>query len=175
MNEEDHLRVISMEKGGNMKEVFRRFCVGLQKVGLSPWLLTPGSAPKRHAHHPEIPAQTSPRSRPKAHPTSCSSHAHLAPFHAPAPPTSPSSTHPFHGYAHRPSQLHPLPCWLHPMRTPTRTPPTQTPPTYGSTLCPAHRSGSTHSLPRLHPHQPRLPWLHPHRSRPLMVPVSCSP
>lgn len=33
VNEEDHLRVISMEKGGNMKEVFRRFCVGLQKVG----------------------------------------------------------------------------------------------------------------------------------------------
>ena len=32
MNEEDHLRVISMEKGGNMKEVFRRFCVGLQKI-----------------------------------------------------------------------------------------------------------------------------------------------
>lgn len=32
VNEEDHLRVISMEKGGNMKEVFRRFCVGLQKV-----------------------------------------------------------------------------------------------------------------------------------------------
>lgn len=33
VNEEDHLRVISMQKGGNMKEVFRRFCVGLQKVG----------------------------------------------------------------------------------------------------------------------------------------------
>ncbi|EGW05340.1 Exocyst complex component 3-like protein 2 [Cricetulus griseus] len=32
VNEEDHLRVISMEKGGNMKEVFRRFCVGLQKA-----------------------------------------------------------------------------------------------------------------------------------------------
>uniref|UniRef100_A0A8C0GKW0 Creatine kinase M-type n=1 Tax=Chelonoidis abingdonii TaxID=106734 RepID=A0A8C0GKW0_CHEAB len=36
VNEEDHLRVISMEKGGNMKEVFRRFCVGLQKVTLVP-------------------------------------------------------------------------------------------------------------------------------------------
>ena len=36
VNEEDHLRVISMEKGGNMKEVFRRFCVGLQKVGSLP-------------------------------------------------------------------------------------------------------------------------------------------
>ena len=32
VNEEDHLRVISMEQGGNMKEVFRRFCVGLTKV-----------------------------------------------------------------------------------------------------------------------------------------------
>lgn len=32
VNEEDHLRVISMQKGGNMKEVFRRFCVGLQRV-----------------------------------------------------------------------------------------------------------------------------------------------
>uniref|UniRef100_A0A2K5KSL0 Creatine kinase M-type n=1 Tax=Cercocebus atys TaxID=9531 RepID=A0A2K5KSL0_CERAT len=31
VNEEDHLRVISMEKGGNMKEVFRRFCVGLSR------------------------------------------------------------------------------------------------------------------------------------------------
>merc|ERR1712035_21427 len=29
VNEEDHLRVISMQKGGNMKEGFRRFCVGL--------------------------------------------------------------------------------------------------------------------------------------------------
>ncbi|XP_017695562.1 PREDICTED: creatine kinase M-type-like [Lepidothrix coronata] len=34
VNEEDHLRVISMEKGGNMKEVFRRFCVGLKKPHL---------------------------------------------------------------------------------------------------------------------------------------------
>ncbi len=32
VNEEDHLRVISMQQGGNMKEVFKRFCVGLQKV-----------------------------------------------------------------------------------------------------------------------------------------------
>lgn len=32
VNEEDHLRVISMEKGGNMKQVFRRFCLGLQKI-----------------------------------------------------------------------------------------------------------------------------------------------
>lgn len=35
VNEEDHLRVISMQKGGNMKEVFRRFCVGLQRVGVT--------------------------------------------------------------------------------------------------------------------------------------------
>ncbi|PIO14456.1 Creatine kinase M-type [Aquarana catesbeiana] len=32
VNEEDHLRVISMEKGGNMKTVFKRFCEGLQKI-----------------------------------------------------------------------------------------------------------------------------------------------
>ncbi|CAK8690517.1 unnamed protein product [Clavelina lepadiformis] len=32
VNEEDHMRIISMEKGGNMKAVFERFCDGLQKV-----------------------------------------------------------------------------------------------------------------------------------------------
>jgi len=32
INEEDHIRVISMEKGGNMKKVFKRFCDGLNKV-----------------------------------------------------------------------------------------------------------------------------------------------
>ncbi|XP_053301200.1 creatine kinase B-type isoform X3 [Pleuronectes platessa] len=32
VNEEDHLRVISMEKGGNMREVFTRFCTGLTKI-----------------------------------------------------------------------------------------------------------------------------------------------
>ncbi|NXV02527.1 KCRB kinase, partial [Cettia cetti] len=32
INEEDHLRVISMQKGGNMKEVFQRFCTGLTKI-----------------------------------------------------------------------------------------------------------------------------------------------
>ncbi|XP_067930371.1 creatine kinase, flagellar-like isoform X2 [Watersipora subatra] len=32
VNEEDHSRIISMQKGGNMKEVFDRFCEGLQKV-----------------------------------------------------------------------------------------------------------------------------------------------
>ena len=29
VNEEDHIRVISMEKGGNMRNVFQRFCQGL--------------------------------------------------------------------------------------------------------------------------------------------------
>ncbi|XP_030211943.1 creatine kinase, brain a isoform X1 [Gadus morhua] len=32
VNEEDHLRVISMQQGGNMKEVFNRFCTGLTKI-----------------------------------------------------------------------------------------------------------------------------------------------
>ena len=32
VNEEDHMRVISMQKGGNMGEVFQRFCEGLKKV-----------------------------------------------------------------------------------------------------------------------------------------------
>ncbi|XP_060762965.1 creatine kinase S-type, mitochondrial isoform X2 [Neoarius graeffei] len=32
INEEDHTRVISMEKGGNMKRVFERFCRGLNEV-----------------------------------------------------------------------------------------------------------------------------------------------
>ncbi|XP_051954445.1 creatine kinase S-type, mitochondrial isoform X1 [Xyrauchen texanus] len=32
INEEDHIRVISMEKGGNMKRVFERFCRGLKEV-----------------------------------------------------------------------------------------------------------------------------------------------
>merc|ERR1712168_286594 len=32
VNEEDHLRVISMQKGGDIKGVFRRFCEGLTKI-----------------------------------------------------------------------------------------------------------------------------------------------
>ena len=32
INEEDHTRVIAMQKGGDIYEVFRRFCVGLTKV-----------------------------------------------------------------------------------------------------------------------------------------------
>ncbi len=32
VNEEDHCRVISMQKGGNMKQVFKRFCDGLSLV-----------------------------------------------------------------------------------------------------------------------------------------------
>ena len=35
VNEEDHARVISMEKGGNMRAVFQRFCDGLNKVETS--------------------------------------------------------------------------------------------------------------------------------------------
>jgi len=35
INEEDHSRVISMEKGGNMRRVFERFCRGLKEVSLS--------------------------------------------------------------------------------------------------------------------------------------------
>ena len=35
INEEDHARVISMEKGGNMRAVFERFCDGLAKVEAS--------------------------------------------------------------------------------------------------------------------------------------------
>ena len=32
INEEDHCRIISMEKGGDMKAVFNRFCTGLKRV-----------------------------------------------------------------------------------------------------------------------------------------------
>ena len=32
INEEDHTRMISMETGGNMAGVFRRFCEGINKV-----------------------------------------------------------------------------------------------------------------------------------------------
>ena len=32
INEEDHTRVISMEKGGDMRAVFTRFCKGLKLV-----------------------------------------------------------------------------------------------------------------------------------------------
>ena len=32
INEEDHTRVISMESSGKMKDVFQRFCEGLNKV-----------------------------------------------------------------------------------------------------------------------------------------------
>lgn len=32
VNEEDHIRIISMQKGGNMKEVFTRFCNGLSLI-----------------------------------------------------------------------------------------------------------------------------------------------
>lgn len=32
VNEEDHTRLISMQKGGNMRDVFERFCRGLNQV-----------------------------------------------------------------------------------------------------------------------------------------------
>jgi len=32
VNEEDHCRVISMQKGGNIKEVFARFCFGVKEI-----------------------------------------------------------------------------------------------------------------------------------------------
>lgn len=35
VNEEDHTRVISMQKGGDMRAVFTRFCDGLKQVGTS--------------------------------------------------------------------------------------------------------------------------------------------
>ena len=35
VNEEDHCRVISMQKNGNMREVFTRFCDGIKKVTTS--------------------------------------------------------------------------------------------------------------------------------------------
>lgn len=35
VNEEDHMRVISMQKDGNLREVFKRFCQGLNKVETS--------------------------------------------------------------------------------------------------------------------------------------------
>ena len=35
LNEEDHCRLISMQKGGNMKEAFERFCTGVKLVS---WL-----------------------------------------------------------------------------------------------------------------------------------------
>ncbi len=35
VNEEDHMRIISMEMGGNMKRVFERFCKGLADVSVN--------------------------------------------------------------------------------------------------------------------------------------------
>jgi hypothetical protein len=51
VNEEDHLRVISMQQGGNMKEVFNRFCTGLTKVSppRSPW--RPPDVVDHRGHH----------------------------------------------------------------------------------------------------------------------------
>lgn len=49
INEEDHTRVISMEKGGNMKRVFERFCRGLKEVNTHACMHTFKSAhPQTH-------------------------------------------------------------------------------------------------------------------------------
>ena len=32
VNEEDHMRFICMQKGGNIRQVFERFCNGLKQV-----------------------------------------------------------------------------------------------------------------------------------------------
>ena len=40
INEEDHTRMISMEKGGDMAAVFERFCTGLNKVRCSAYNLS---------------------------------------------------------------------------------------------------------------------------------------
>lgn len=34
INEEDHTRLISMQKGGNMRAVFERFCNGINEVSI---------------------------------------------------------------------------------------------------------------------------------------------
>lgn len=57
VNEEDHLRVISMQKGGNMREVFTRFCTGLTKVRPSVSLSVHLSHLRPH------PSPSSPRSK----------------------------------------------------------------------------------------------------------------
>lgn len=54
INEEDHTRVISMEKGGNMKRVFERFCRGLKEVRicvLCSLSLSQRSIPNNHLLH----------------------------------------------------------------------------------------------------------------------------
>lgn len=51
INEEDHTRVISMEKGGNMKRVFERFCRGLKEVSVQQLLLC-----QPHKQHHTCPA-----------------------------------------------------------------------------------------------------------------------
>lgn len=47
VNEEDHTRIISMQNGGNLNEVFTRFCTGLRQVSNLPlrdvWLLQQAS------------------------------------------------------------------------------------------------------------------------------------
>ena len=40
INEEDHTRMISMQKGGDMIAVFKRFCEGISKVCITWWQLS---------------------------------------------------------------------------------------------------------------------------------------
>ena len=56
VNEEDHLRVISMQQGGNMKEVFNRFCTGLTKVSRPP-RRPPRRPPGAAGHRGDHPVQ----------------------------------------------------------------------------------------------------------------------
>ncbi|GLD72352.1 creatine kinase U-type, mitochondrial-like protein [Lates japonicus] len=51
INEEDHTRVISMEKGGNMKRVFDRFCRGLKENQPLSW--DPDAPPPGENQHNE--------------------------------------------------------------------------------------------------------------------------
>lgn len=89
VNEEDHLRVISMEKGGNMKEVFRRFCVGLQKVGARP-CVTPSDRPPAAFPGPAPRNPAPPRTEATPLSGAPPSLSKAPPFGKPAPPLSSS-------------------------------------------------------------------------------------
>ena len=45
INEEDHTRIISMQKGGDMTAVFRRFCEGISKVRMPHYIYCSGQVP----------------------------------------------------------------------------------------------------------------------------------
>merc|ERR1719369_2663186 len=61
VNEEDQLRIISMENGGNVKGVFERLCNGIKMVGDSVHIDLPGwtrhSIDKLKARCEELPLQ----------------------------------------------------------------------------------------------------------------------